>query len=56
MDENTRKKFEELEKLARPVQKWLQENFDPYHRVEIDIDGATVITEKMGLPMPLEYD
>jgi len=40
-------KFNELEKLAKPLQDWLMANFNPHCRIEIDYQGAEVLSGEM---------
>lgn len=38
----TKDHFKQLEEMAKPLQQFLAENFNPHCKIEIDYDGATV--------------
>jgi len=46
--------FEELIKLAKPLQDWMMENFCMMNRIEITCDNVTVLSPKMTAPMTAE--
>ena len=47
----TKKSFEELSTLAKPLQDWMMANFDMNCKIEIDNDGAKVFRETIGSPV-----
>ncbi len=47
---NKQKKLKELEELAKPLNKWLQENFTPHHQIIIRNDGAELVSGELGVP------
>jgi dihydroneopterin aldolase len=47
----TKEKFDELEKLAKPLQDWMMDNFNMMCRIEITCDNTTVLSPEIGLPM-----
>lgn len=44
-------KFNELESLAKPLQDWMLDNFDPMCKIEIDTDGVHVWGIRISAPM-----
>ena len=52
MNEHINKEtFDELKDLAKPLQDWVMNNFDPMCKVEITCDSVTVFAPQMGTPM-----
>jgi hypothetical protein len=47
----TKEKFDELERLSKPLQDWMIKNFCIMNRIEITCDGVTVLSPEVGLPM-----
>ena len=47
----TKEKFDELEKLAKPLQDWMMDNFCMMNRVEITCENITVLSPEVGIPM-----
>ena len=43
------KKREELEKLAKPLIKWINDNMDPHAAIIIDCDSAVVYSGEMSV-------
>lgn len=46
-----KEKFDELEKLAKPLQDWMMGNFNMMCKIEIDCDGVKVWATSIGTPM-----
>ena len=51
MTQPTKDKFVELQKLAKPIQDWMMDNFNMLCRIEIDCDGVQVLAYSFGIPM-----
>ena len=45
---------EEFERLARPLNEWLQKNGHPNMRIIISFDGAEVVEGKLGVPFKIK--
>lgn len=43
-------KREEFEKLAKPLNEWLQKNGHPHTQIIISFDGAEVVEGKISVP------
>jgi hypothetical protein len=43
-------KHEELKRLAEPLNKWLQENYSPMHKIIVTFDGAEVVAGCIAVP------
>ena len=52
----TKKSFEELNALAKPLQDWMMDNFNPHTKIEITTDGVAVLTTTMYSPMEANID
>jgi hypothetical protein len=50
----TKEKFDELEKISKPVQDFMLANFDMMCKVEIDTDGVRILRSEMFAPLPAE--
>lgn len=50
MEENSKKKLEELEALAKPLNEWLQKNYNPHCLIIIRNDGAELFSGELGVP------
>ncbi len=46
-------KMKELEELAKPLNKWLQKNFNPHCRIIIEYYGAVVTQDEIGVPFEI---
>ncbi len=44
----------ELEKLSRPLIKYLEKNYNSHTKIEITQDGVKVLEETMSVPFPKE--
>jgi len=42
--------LEEFEELCKPLNDWLQKNFDPHTKIIIESDHAVIVKDYMGLP------
>lgn len=42
------KDFEELKKLAKPLQEWLTSHFNPMCSIIVDADRVTVVSREMS--------
>jgi hypothetical protein len=49
--DRNRKKFSELEALAKPLQDWMMENYCMMNKIEITCDGVTVLSPELFTPM-----
>jgi hypothetical protein len=47
----TKKSFEELAVLAKPLQDWLMDNFNPHCKIEIDCQGVEVLSGEIHIPI-----
>ena len=47
---NKEKEFEELKKLAEPLQEWLASHYNPMCSIIIELDQVVVVSKKMGIP------
>lgn len=45
---------EEFEKLAKPLNKWLQKNGHPHMTIIITFDSAELVEGKIGVPFELQ--
>jgi len=48
-------KLKELETLCRPLNDWLQRNFNPYARIIVEHDSATLVRDDFGVKFDI-YD
>lgn len=53
-EKNVDKKFEELAELVKPLQEWLQKNYDMMCKIILEIGHVEVVRGQLGLP--LEFD
>ena len=44
------KKLKEFNELCKPINNWLQKNFDPHTKIIIENDHAEVVQEVMVIP------
>lgn len=44
------KEFEELKKLAEPLQKWLTSNFNPMCSVVVEMDRVSLVSTDLSIP------
>ena len=49
-------KLKEFEALAKPLNEWLQKNFNPHAIIFISNDGAELLSGELGCPFPLLDD
>lgn len=42
-------KMKEFEKQARPLMKWIAENYDPHVKILLSYDRAELLQEKMAI-------
>lgn len=47
---NKEKKMDEILKICEPVMKYIDEHYDPYTKVVIDMDGVKVFGTKLSIP------
>ena len=45
--------FETLEKLAKPLHEWLQDNYCPHASIVIDFGLVRVVEDRCGMPLPV---
>jgi len=43
-------KTKEFETLTKPLNEWLQKNYDPHCKIIISCDGAEVVRGELGVP------
>ena len=53
MNKKIDKKYQELEKLAKPINDWLYENGCPHTTVKIDMSGVKVTTDEAFITFEL---
>lgn len=44
-------KIEEFAALVKPVQEWMLKNYNPHSKVIIEVNGATVTTDDLFIPL-----
>ena len=54
MKEDEEKLFEELEKLAKPLQEWLLKNYDLMSNIILDPGFVKVVRSEIGVPLEIE--
>lgn len=50
------KEFNELKKLAKPLQEWLVNNYDPMCTMILETDRIKVVSTEFHIPNPLDRD
>jgi len=50
MEVITKEKMEEFEKLCKPLNEWLQKNFNPHTKIIIENNHAGIVEEIAGVP------
>lgn len=45
---NEIQEFEDLKKLAKPIQEWLTSHFNPMCSVVVDVDRVTIISRELS--------
>lgn len=54
LNKRTVEDFDELIKLAKPLQDWMMKNYNMMCRIEITCDDVTVLSTEMSAPMIAE--
>jgi len=54
MEKDTNKLFEELEQLAKPLQKWLLKNYDLMYEIILEPAHVKVVRNEIGLPLEID--
>ena len=44
----------EFKTLAKPLNEWLQKNYDPHCSIIISYDGAEVVCGELGIPFEVQ--
>jgi len=50
MDEKQRQQMDELNALSKPLNEWLQKNFDPHTKIIIENNSAEIVQGVMKVP------
>ena len=53
MEDKKKVDFETLEKLALPLHKWLQDNYNPYVSIVVEYDGVKIVESVAFAPLPV---
>ena len=54
MTDKIQEQIKELSELAKPIQKFLLENYHPHSEVVVTLDDVKVVETSLGISLPYE--